>query len=381
MSHILRVGQADQIAYFRAYNTDGSGKTDLTSATTGLTLSVFRIGASSVSISSLSNKAADNTAHADGAIRAVGGNLYTIDLPDAATATQVPSIAVRGTYTGGVVEGLEHPIVAYDPSVVAVGANTTTPPTAAANATAVRSELATELARIDVNLSSLLSTTHYDNSLTVQPYSIVERSTNDTNSITFSWPVSGATITGEKSINNGAYSAVAGAITFLRTESNRHYYALAYNASDRATTESSVRYKMTDGTYTKYFNLHVVPSGDVNVTLAPLAADQEPRNTRTRIIVYTGEGGTQYFYARDSQGNNLVLTGFNLELRFARGKSVIYTARTSDGSLSISNGNQVTFTRSTAITRGDGELTYALRDMGSGAEVLLEGPVTVRYAP
>lgn len=117
MSHVLRVGVADQIAYFRAYNTDGSAKTDLTSSTTGLSLSVFRVGVSSVSIASLSNKAADDTAHADGAIRNVGGNLYTIDIPDAATATQVPSIVVRGSYTGGVVEGLEHPIVAYDPSV------------------------------------------------------------------------------------------------------------------------------------------------------------------------------------------------------------------------------------------------------------------------
>jgi len=117
MSHVLRVGVTDQIAYFRAYNTDGSAKTDLTSSTTGLSLSVFRVGASSVSISSLSNKAADNTAHADGAIRNVGGNLYTIDIPDAATATQVPSIVVRGSYTGGVIEGLEHPIVAYDPSL------------------------------------------------------------------------------------------------------------------------------------------------------------------------------------------------------------------------------------------------------------------------
>lgn len=117
MSHVLRVGVIDQIAYFRAYNTDGSANTSLTASTAGLTLSVFRIGASSVSIASLSNKAADNTAHADGAIRNVGGNLYTIDIPDAATATQVPSIVVRGTYTGGVVEGLEHPITGYDPSV------------------------------------------------------------------------------------------------------------------------------------------------------------------------------------------------------------------------------------------------------------------------
>ena len=126
MSHALRVGVVDQIGYFRAYNTDGSAKTDLTSSTTGLTLSVFRVGATAVSISSLSAKAADNTAHSDGAIRAVSGNLYTVDLPDAACAAQVPSISVKGSYTGGVIEGPEHPLVGYDPASVAVGALTPT---------------------------------------------------------------------------------------------------------------------------------------------------------------------------------------------------------------------------------------------------------------
>lgn len=127
MSHALRVGVADQIGYFRAYNTDGSAKTDLSSSTTGLALSVFRVGASAVSISSLSAKAADNTAHADGAIRAVSGNLYTVDLPDATCADQVPSISVKGAYTGGVIEGPEHPLVGYNPASVAVGANTVAP--------------------------------------------------------------------------------------------------------------------------------------------------------------------------------------------------------------------------------------------------------------
>lgn len=117
MSHVLRVGVPDQIAYFRAYNTDGSANTSLTASTTGLTLSVFRVGLLPTSILTLSNKAADNTAHSDGAIRNVGGNLYTIDIPDAACATQCPSICVRGSYTGGVIEGLEHPITAYDPAV------------------------------------------------------------------------------------------------------------------------------------------------------------------------------------------------------------------------------------------------------------------------
>lgn len=155
MSHVLRVGVADQIAYFRAYNTDGSANTSLTASTTGLTLSVFRVGLLSTSILTLSNKAADNTAHSDGAIRQVSGNLYTVDLPDAACSVQCPSICVRGSYTGGVIEGLEHPIVAYDPSVVAVGANTTTPPTAEANATAVESQLANEFNTINTNLAAV----------------------------------------------------------------------------------------------------------------------------------------------------------------------------------------------------------------------------------
>lgn len=140
MSHVLRVGVADQIAYFRAFNDDGTAKTDLTSSTTGLTLSVFRVGLTAVSIASLSNKAADNTAHADGAIRNVGGNLYSIDLPDAATATQCASIGVRGSFTGGVIEPVPHPLVGYNAASVAVGA-----PTASDNATEVLAQITSTL--------------------------------------------------------------------------------------------------------------------------------------------------------------------------------------------------------------------------------------------
>ena len=120
MTHNLRLGDADQIAYFRAFNTDGSPKVDLSSATTGLSLSVFRIGAAAVAFASLSDKAADNSTHADGAIRNIAGNLYSIDLPDAASATQVPSVAVRGSFTGGYVEGLPHAIVDADTDNAAI---------------------------------------------------------------------------------------------------------------------------------------------------------------------------------------------------------------------------------------------------------------------
>jgi len=163
MSHVLRVGVIDQIAYFRAYDTSGTAKTDITASTAGLTLSVFRVGLSAVSISSLSNKAADNTAHADGAIRHVAGNLYTVDLPDAACANQTPSIGVKGSYTGGVIEPVTHPIVNYNPELAAVGANTVTPPTKEQNATQVRTELATELGRLDSTISSRATKTDVTN--------------------------------------------------------------------------------------------------------------------------------------------------------------------------------------------------------------------------
>ena len=84
---------------------------------------------------------------------------------------------------------------------------------------------------------------------------IVRRSTDDTDEIRFAWPVTGATITGQVSKGGAAFGAVAGAITFLRTEAGTHIYQIAYNAADRQ--EGSVRYLFTDGTYTRAVNLEV----------------------------------------------------------------------------------------------------------------------------
>ena len=97
--------------------------------------------------------------------------------------------------------------------------------------------------------------------ITSQAVNTVTRSVDDTNPLTFNWPVSGATITATRSINNAAYGAVAGAIAFLRTESAKHYYTLAHNAADRPTAEGTVRYKFDDGTYTRYVVMAVAGTG------------------------------------------------------------------------------------------------------------------------
>lgn len=89
----------------------------------------------------------------------------------------------------------------------------------------------------------------------------VERSPLDTNAITFRFPVSGAVLSGMVSINNAAYTAVAGTFTFLRTESGRHYYTLSFNAADRPSAEGTARYVITDGTRTIYVTLRVAVAG------------------------------------------------------------------------------------------------------------------------
>lgn len=126
--------------------------------------------------------------------------------------------------------------------------------------------------------------------------------------------------------------------------------------------------------------------GDVEtpVYVYPMSMEQEPRNTHAKITVYTGETGSQYFFAYDSAGTALSLTGKTLEFRIADTKSQqrLYTAKTSDGTLTISLGNKVTFTKSTKFTRfANTDVTYSLRDMDAGGEVLLDGQIELMWAP
>jgi len=134
MSHGITVGSTNAFMYFRAYNTDNTALLTLTSATTALALNVYRAGSTDVAISSLTDKSDPDDAHSDGAIYQIGGsNLYSIDVPDAAVATQVPSVIIEGSFTGGFIDGIPHPINGYDPTD-AVRIGMTALPNAAADA-------------------------------------------------------------------------------------------------------------------------------------------------------------------------------------------------------------------------------------------------------
>jgi hypothetical protein len=87
------------------------------------------------------------------------------------------------------------------------------------------------------------------------PDKIAVRSSDDTTPVRFAWPTSGETITVERSLNNAAYEAATGTVSFFRTEGTEHWYTLAYNAADRAV--GVVRYRLNDGTITRYVTLRV----------------------------------------------------------------------------------------------------------------------------
>jgi len=99
----------------------------------------------------------------------------------------------------------------------------------------------------------------------LSPSPTVERVDGDEDAIRFSWPVNGATITGQVSKAGGAYGNVSGAISQRADDGGVYWYQLAYHANDRQL--GSQRYKFTDGTYTRYVNLLVNPaSADVDLT-------------------------------------------------------------------------------------------------------------------
>lgn len=117
-------------------------------------------------------------------------------------------------------------------------------------------------------------------------YPVVTRSTADTRSIMFTWPVADAEITATKAINNAtSFTATAGAVNFLQTEDGYHRYTLSYAAADRPTAEGVVRYRLTDGEYVKYLNVRIASQAVSNSEDTP--DDVTDSALRTLIVNLT----------------------------------------------------------------------------------------------
>jgi len=301
----------------------------------------------------------------------VEGDEFTIEESATVTGTTTGS----ATYTNS-----------WEVTVIAVergtdGANTTTPPTASTNATAVRSELG-----LTGSLDSAFDAipTAAENADATLDEMLVDH----TSTGSFGAAI-GAVKAKTDNLPTDPADASDIAAAFVTVNSKLDAiddYVDSEVAAIKAVTDKLDGMLVLDGLVYQYTAnaLELGASSGGTVYVYPMSMEQEPRNTHATITVYTEETGSQYFFAYDSAGTALSLTGKTLEFRVAdtKSKQRLYTAKTSDGTLTISLGNKVTFTKSTKFTRfANTDVTYSLRDMDAGGEVLLDGQIELMWAP
>lgn len=151
----IKSGTSQPFALVRL--SDGEPKTDVTHSTVGLAIK-YKIGnATPVTLTPVSMSAGS---YASGGIYHAGNGAYMIGLPVAIVATaSFATILVWVELADVECVDDEIQVVAYDATQVAVGANTTTPPTTASIATAVWANATRTLSSISdsAGITTLLS--------------------------------------------------------------------------------------------------------------------------------------------------------------------------------------------------------------------------------
>ncbi len=120
----IQAGSTDQYATVQIMNTDGTAKTDVTSATSGLSIKYQLDNGTVVTLTPVAMSAGG--AHADGGIYHVDGGRYKIGLPDAAVSS-VGKLCVWTTLTDTEFVEDEIAVVAYDPATANLGLNNVSP--------------------------------------------------------------------------------------------------------------------------------------------------------------------------------------------------------------------------------------------------------------
>lgn len=98
----IEPGTTDVTISIYCRDTDGDELTGKVAADFSLTYTRARATATAISLSDL---AAQNTAHTDGGVKEISNGEYRLDLPDAACAAGVTQVTVQGTVDGGYVLG------------------------------------------------------------------------------------------------------------------------------------------------------------------------------------------------------------------------------------------------------------------------------------
>ena len=203
----------------------------------------------------------------------------------------------------------------------------------------------------------------------VSTFPIVERSSNDTNDISFVWPVTSASISGDVSINNAAYVSASGGLNFLRTDGSRHLYTLGYSVYDRPSSEGTARYQLSDGTYTKYLNLRVegssVDASGIRAAIGMAAADLDDQLDEILSDADAGAGARTVNVLVNDGSSPLE----NANVRFDEGANTYIDSTSAAGSGTF---NLDDATYQVAVTK-DG-YTY------SGSSLVVTSSVNVTYS-
>lgn len=129
--------------WFRAWNTDGTPKTDLVYNETAIDIDVVRDSGLTVLTPSEASSATDWAA---GKLWQIAGNLYKIGISTATISSYTGMLSVEGSFDGGTINGIAVEVSAYDPSG---NPNTVTPPTVGAVADEVQTRTIARVTLVD----------------------------------------------------------------------------------------------------------------------------------------------------------------------------------------------------------------------------------------
>jgi hypothetical protein len=367
----IQVGSEDNTLIATAYNTDGSIKADLAFDTTGISIFVQRIGEANGSALTLSAKATPATAHADGAFLNLGGGDISVDCPDAPFATYKGRARIYGTFTGGTIVGEWFDVVGFDASVVAVGANTTTP----LDSNQTQSAAAAAITAAGLPTAALVSG---------EIASDVEQGLNGWEAASAALVAGLATSTNvtdarDSILNRIGAFAGTGANTilgFLRAVMRKDVAAPSDVGGDYdPATDSQEAIAEAVG--------DIEGGGGVAVNVLPAVGISADRSPGLTLKAFVGETITQSITLYETNGTTpIVLTGKTLVLVFETRQGVdVATVANSGITISGTSDNVVTFAYPSAATASERTLRFALRDAGSPNTVYLQGLLSVQRAP
>jgi len=401
----IQVGSQDNTLIATVYNTDGSIKADLAFDTTGISIFVQRIGEANGSPLSLSAKATPQTAHADGAFLNLGGGDISVDCPDAPFASYKGRARIYGTFDGGTIIGEWFDVVGFDAGSVAVGANTTAPPTPnqIMAGLVTGSQPAGSLARFvrDIKQADVL----FEGTI-ITATSNTATLNGDATTVCVGQAI---TIGEEGDIERQTRWVVAFDPATKVVTLDSPWCVVPPDGSDyqikvlrRSLTQAAVDAILTIDE--KIDDLTELDDGDLRFTAKALeqgpsgggggggtavvnvlpaigiSADRSPGVT---LKAFVGETITQSITLYQTNGTTpIVLTGKTLVIVFETRQGLdVATVPNSGITVSGDDDNVVTFNYPAAATSQERVLKFALRDAGSPNTVYLQGLLSVQRAP